>query len=273
MHPNEMSLSLAALLGFVQGITEFLPISSDGHLAIAAWLWGDVEVSLSMVVLLHLGTLIATVIILREDVKKLSIDLWRLVRNPREAMKTPEGRTIVTVLVATIPTGIIGLAIEDEVEPWSRIMPIVATCLLYSAAWVGSVKWAASRAVRDEAWLPVWQALFLGVVQGIAVLPGASRSGSTIALAMWLGLSGTAAFRLSFLLSLPAIFGAVVLKLRHPEVWSELGMPGLVGVTVSFVVGLVSLAGLREIVARGRFWAFAIYLVPLALFLFAAGMR
>ena len=153
--PNEMSLSLAALLGFVQGVTEFLPISSDGHLAIAAWLWGEVEVSLSMVVLLHLGTLIATVIILREDVKKLAIDLWRLVRNPRETMKTPEGRTIVTVLVATIPTGIIGLAIEDEVEPWSRIMPIVAACLLYSAAWVGSVKWAASRAVKEEASLPM----------------------------------------------------------------------------------------------------------------------
>lgn len=273
MPNHDISFTLAALLGVVQGVTEFLPISSDGHLAIAAWLWGEVEVPLSMVVLLHLGTLIATLIILRDDVKKLSVDVFRVLRNPRDAMKTAEGRTIITVLVASVPTGIIGLAIEDEVEPWSRIMPVVAACLLYSAAWVGSVKWAASRAIKDEASLPMGQALFLGVVQGLAVLPGASRSGSTIALAMWLGLTGPAAFRLSFLLSLPAIFGAVVLKLRHPEVWSELGMPGLVGVTVSFVVGLVSLAGLREIVARGRFWAFAIYLIPLALFLFAAGMR
>ncbi len=268
-----MSLTLAMLLGIVQGVTEFLPISSDGHLAIAAWLWGEVEVPLSMVVLLHLGTLIATVVVLRDDVKKLSADLFRVLRNPREAMKTAEGRTILTVLVATIPTGIIGLAIEGQVETWSRMMPVVAGCLLYSAAWVGSVKWAGARATKDEASLPVAQALFLGVIQGLAVLPGASRSGSTIALAMWLGLTGSAAFRLSFLLSLPAIFGAVLLQLRHPEVWSELGMPGLVGVTVSFVVGLVSLAGLREIVARGRFWAFAIYLIPLGLFLFAAGMR
>ena len=273
MPESDISLSLAALLGLVQGVTEFLPISSDGHLAIAAWLWGEVEVPLSMVVLLHLGTLIATALVLRDDVKKLSVDLWRVIRSPRDAMKTAEGRTIITVLVASVPTGLIGLAMESSVEAWSRIMPVVAGCLLYSAAWVGSVKWAASRGVSEEASLPFGQAVMLGVVQGLAVLPGASRSGSTIALAMWLGLTGPAAFRLSFLLSLPAIFGAVVLKLREPEALSELGMAGAVGITVSFVVGLVSLTALREIVARGRFWAFAVYLIPLALFLFVAGMR
>lgn len=269
--PSSIGYGLAALLGVVQGLTEFLPISSDGHLAIAAHFFGNVELPLAMVVFLHLGTLIATMIVLRDDVARLLRETLAFLRAPRTALATAEGRTIATVLVATVPTGIVGLALHDAVEPWSHDMRIVAACLLGSALFVGSTERARSRATRNEPSLAVGPAVFLGLVQGLAVLPGLTRSGSTIAVAMWLGLTGPAAFRLSFLLSLPAVAGAVLLELRHPEVWSTLGGPGVFGAAIAFVVGLAALAALRSIVARGRFWVFAVYLVPLAVVVSALG--
>ena len=108
-------------------------------------------------------------------------------------------------------------------------------------------------------------ALIVGVCQGIAVMPGVSRSGTTIAVAMMLGLSGPAAFRFSFLLSLPAVAGATVLSLRHTDELASLGVAGVVGAIVSTVVGLAALIWLRNLVDRGRFWMFCVYLLPLGL--------
>jgi undecaprenyl-diphosphatase len=261
----DIGLVPAIALGVVQGITEFLPISSDGHLAIAAMLLGDVETSLAMVVLLHVGTLIATAIVLRTDVASL----LRTLATPKSWSTTEDGRAIRTILIASVPTAIIGLALHDVVEPLSRSATVVGVCLLGSALAVGSTRWTAAGATSPSLDLPVWKALVIGVAQGLAVLPGLTRSGSTIGVAMLLGMSGPAAFRLSFLLSLPAIAGAAVLELRHPEVISSLGAPAVVGAVVAFAVGLVALLGLRQIVARGRFWAFAVYLVPLGLGLIA----
>ncbi len=264
----DIGIVSALALGVVQGITEFLPISSDGHLAIASMLLGDVESSLAMVVLLHVGTLIATAIVLRTDVASLLLVLV----SPSKWRTTEEGHAIGTILVASVPTAIIGLALRDVVEPLSRSATVVGLCLLGSALAVGSTRWTAPRAVDTSLSLPVWKALAIGVAQGLAVLPGLTRSGSTIGVAMLLGMSGPAAFRLSFLLSLPAIAGAAVLELRHPEVISELGAPAVAGAVMAFAVGLVALVGLRQIVARGRFWAFALYLVPLGLLLIAVDL-
>jgi undecaprenyl-diphosphatase len=257
----DIGMVTALVLGAVQGVTEFLPISSDGHLAIAAMLLGDVETSLAMVVLLHVGTLIATAIVLRTDVASL----LRTLARPKTWSTTEEGRAIRTIVIASVPTAIVGLALHDVVEPLSRSAMVVGLCLLGSALAVGSTRWTAARATDDSLSLPVWKALAIGVAQGLAVLPGLTRSGSTIGIAMLLGMSGPAAFRLSFLLSLPAIAGAAVLELRHPEVISSLGAPAFAGAVVAFGVGLVALLGLRHIVARGQFWAFALYLVPLGL--------
>lgn len=261
----DIGIVTAFVLGVVQGLTEFLPISSDGHLAIATMLLGDVETSLAMVVLLHVGTLLATAIVLRTDVASL----LRTLLSPKTWTTTEEGRAIRTIVIASVPTAIIGLALHDVVEPLSRSATVVGLCLLASAVAVGSTRWTAARALDDSLSLPVWKALAIGVAQGLAVLPGLTRSGSTIGIAMLLGMSGPAAFRLSFLLSLPAIAGAAVLELRHPGVVASLGTPAIVGAVVAFAVGLVALAGLRRIVARGRFWAFAVYLVPLGLVLIA----
>lgn len=257
-----------AIYGLVQGLTEFLPVSSDGHLAIAAmWLGDVVALPLGTVVLLHLGTLVATFAVLRRDaVATLSASV-RALAAPRSLPQSPEGRTALTVVLASIPTAIVGLALHDVVEPLAEVPWVVGVCLLLTAGLVGSTIWSGPRTTSDEPSLRLWPALLLGLAQGLAVLPGLSRSGTTIALAMFLGLRPAAAFRLSFLLSLPAVGGAVLLELRHPEVWTDAGLPGLFGALVSGVVGVLALLWLQRWLAQGRFAIFAGYCALLGLIL------
>ncbi len=267
--PGHIDPLTAALLGVVQGATEFLPVSSDGHVALFALLFGETEMPLSMVILLHFGTLIATLLVFRADVRTLLQATWRAARRPRELRDTEDGRLVAAILVASVPTAIIGLAMRDAVVAWARVPAIVGVCLLGSALAVASTRWSGARASLTEAGVPLPHAALIGVAQGLAVLPGLSRSACTIACAMALGTVGPAAFRLSFLMSLPAVAGAVLLELRHPEVLRELGPSAMVGAGVAFVVGWGCLLALRGIVRSGRFWAFAIYLVPLGATLLA----
>lgn len=263
---DPIDVATAAFLGALQGVTEFLPVSSDGHIAIGALLVGIPDMSLSMVVLLHAGTLVATFLVLREDVTQLAVETVRGLKSPSEFLRTEQGRIVAGVVLASIPTAIIGLLLEDHVEAWSHVPWIVGVCLLGSA-----LALALTRRARGEAKTLSPGAYFLiGIAQGLAVLPGLSRSGSTIALGMLLGLRGPDAFRFSFLLSLPAVLGAVLLKVvGEPRAVAELGTAGLVGGAVAMVVGLGALVLLRRIVMQGRFWAFALYLVPLGLALIA----
>lgn len=253
----------AVILGAVQGVTEFLPISSDGHLALASMLLGvSSEMPLSMVVLLHFGTLVATTAVFARDLRDLSIETVSGLRaGPRAYLETDAGRLVANILVASIPTAIIGLGIEDHVEDLSRIYWVVGLGLLVSAG----AAWSTRRGGGKQTYLTTGQALMVGVAQGVAVLPGVSRSGCTIATAMLLGMSGPAAFRFSFLLSLPAIAGATLLSARHTEELAALGPPAVAGAVVSLVVGLGALLLLRRLVDRGRFWTFAVYLLPLGL--------
>jgi undecaprenyl-diphosphatase len=261
---HEVDLVTSIVLGVVQGITEFLPISSDGHVALFAILFGETAMPLSMVVLLHVGTLVATGLVFRGEVRELAVSLGRGVRAPRQYLATTEGRTNAAIVVASIPTAVVGLALRDRVEAWSHVPWIVGACLLGTAVLVASTRLTADRATHADTGIPMRHALLVGIAQGLAVLPGLSRSGSTIACAMALGVAAPAAFRLSFLMSLPAVLGAVLLELRDPaDILGDLGPAALAGAAVSFGVGLASLLALRRVIDRGRFWAFAIYLVPL----------
>lgn len=259
---GSIDMLTAVVLGAVQGVTEFLPISSDGHIALGAMLFGvSDEMPLSMVVLLHVGTLIATAIVFWPDLVLLTKSTASGLRTPRRFAETDDGRLVLAIVVASVPTALIGLFLEDRVEGWARIPWIVGACLLASAFAVLSTRNGGGR--LDVPTLP--HAVLIGVAQGLAVMPGLTRSGSTIAVAMVLGMSGPAAFRFSFLLSLPAIFGATLLQARHTEELAALGMPALAGAATALVVGYAALRLLRSIVNQGRFWTFALYLVPLGL--------
>lgn len=255
----------AAALGALQGLTEFLPVSSSGHVAVGAAIFGIRDHSLAFTVFLHLGTLVATLMLLRREVGSLLRECVASAAKPKRLVETPEGRLIVAIVIATFITGIVGLGLRHAAESFSHNLRLVGIGFLASAAMLLASRGASG--VRDEV---AWQvAVVVGLAQGIAVLPGISRSGVTIAAAMLLGLRGPAAFRYSFLISLPAIVGAAIFETAGSGGFGTLGTSAWIGGATALVTGYLALVILRRIIIVGRLWMFALYLIPLGLFLVA----
>ncbi|MCC6215943.1 MAG: undecaprenyl-diphosphate phosphatase [Polyangiaceae bacterium] len=251
----------AIALGVLQGLTEFLPVSSDGHLGLAQVLFG-IEGGLALTVTLHAGTFAATVLVLRRRVVDAIVEASRALASPARFRETAGGRDALAVLAASVPTAAIGLGLREAVERWTTEPLAIGLGLLATACVLTSTRWA-REGEADTAGVGV--ALLVGLAQGLAVLPGLSRSGSTIALALFLGVRRERAFELSMLMSLPAVFGALVLE--APKALRDgfaLG-PALAGAVVAFVVGVFALLALRRVVVRGAFAAFALWVFPLSL--------
>ncbi len=255
----------AIWLGIVQGLTEFLPVSSSGHLALFQLWFSAAEPSLALSVLVHMGTLLATLVFFRKAIVDIVVEAYRGMREPRRFRTTRGGRDAVFVVVASVPTAMIGLLLRDWVEGLMASPVALGICFLVTGALLISTRWARDR--KKDA--PSWPgALAAGVVQGAAVLPGISRSGSTITGALWLGVKRERAFELSMLMSIPAVLGALLLELEHlaeTGVSDDLIFVGLLSAAVSFVVGLVALALLRRFVTRGYLAVFALWVVPLGI--------
>jgi undecaprenyl-diphosphatase len=247
------------LLGLVQGLTEFLPVSSSGHLVLFQALLGEsfsfADAPLTFDLVLHLGTLVPVVVYYRRDLIGLSGALGR-------GPKSGEAQWLLGLLVlATIPTGLMGVLLKDRFEEAFHAPRAVFVALGLTGLLLASTRWAPPR--DREPSVPL--ALALGVAQGFAITPGVSRSGTTIAVALWLGLDRSTAARFSFLMAIPAILGAVVLTAKDVAQadggrWPLLGL----GFVVAALSGYLALAWLVRLVRGGRFWLFAIYLVPLA---------
>ncbi len=253
----------AAALGALQGLTEFLPVSSSGHVAVGASLFGMRENPLALTVFLHLGTLLATMLFLRRDLTRLLNEFVYSIRRPSRLTSTAEGRTLVAILVATVITAVMGLALRHTAEEFTEDLSRIGLGFLVSAAFL-----LASGVVsggRDQ--VTWWMAIAIGFAQGFAVLPGLSRSGITIATAMFLGARGPEAFRFSFLISIPAIIGAAGFEAVAQEQLGSIASSAWIGGATALVTGYVALVILRRIIFVGRMWMFALYLVPLGLFL------
>ena len=252
----------AAILGTVQGLTEFLPVSSSGHLVLfQSWLpvTGD---PVAFDLALHLGTLVPVLWVYRAD-------LWGVVadttRGTGPFFERPGVRLLLLLVAATIPTAVIGLSLEDLFEQLFHTPSAVGVAF----AVTGGVLWMTRRARRGstEAHEISWKrAAAIGLAQGLAITPGISRSGSTIAAGIFLGMDREAAARFSFLLSIPAILGAFVLKAGDLELTGAAAGPLAIGVTASAVSGYIALRVLIRLVRAGDFSKFAYYLWPLAIF-------
>lgn len=255
-------VSSSILLGVIQGITEFLPISSDGHLALAELVLGLEQGGLTLNVMLHAGTLLATLFVLRRQVLPAVAEGSRALVRPSRFASSAGGRDALVVIVASLPTAVIGLLLRDAVERWTHSSVAIGLGFLGTAAVLVSTRFArpGEREVPSLA-----GALVIGICQGLAVLPGLSRSGSTIAAALWFGVRPARAFELSMLMSLPAVVGAIGLEARHLGLGSAALLPALVGASVSLVVGVVALWVLRRVVMRGHFAWFAAWVLPLGL--------
>jgi undecaprenyl-diphosphatase len=253
------------ILGVVQGLTEFLPISSDGHLALGQRLLGTGG-HLEMTVLLHAGTLLATLLLFRKEIIALFIELVAVAKSPARLRTEPIAIEGAGVVIASAPTAIIGLLLKKRVEAWSNVPWIVAVCFLGTGVVLLASRLGKAR--ENFRWTPI-NALLLGIAQGAAVLPGLSRSACTITAALLLGAPPKDAFRFSFLVSVPAVAGALLLELKDPGALGRAGgLAGVLGSVVAFFVGLGALYALRGVVSRGKLWAFALYVIPLAILTF-----
>lgn len=277
-----MTLLEAIILGVIQGATEFLPVSSSGHLVLGQHMLGLQEPQLLFDITLHVGTLISVMAFYRRDIldiiKGLLTSIKRLVttRDLKQSLE-PEGTKLaLLVLLATLPTGIIGMLLKDLLEPEHGQRPISAMMVCGILIINGFIlKTNAYFAKRDqqtsaperEGLLTRWRitpalALLIGVAQGVAVLPGISRSGMTITTALALRVDRAHAARYSFLLSIPAILGALVLKFDlslFAQGGAALIGTYIAGAIAASVVGYGCLILLTHMLKRAQFHHFAWY--------------
>ena len=262
-----MSLLSAILLGLVQGVTEFLPISSSGHLAIAEQLLsftGASNVPEFFDVLLHLGTLVAVFVAYWEDIKSMVLEFFCGVRDIKNhstpSPLPPARRMILLIIVATLPLFAI-LPIKDTVEGLANNLYFVSIALIGT----GFLLFASDRVKKGrktEKTATMTDALIVGLGQAVATCPGISRSGTTITGGCFVGYERAFAVRFSFLMSIPAILGANILSLKDAMeagiIWGDVPMY-LVGVAVAAVSGYACIRLLKMIAAKGKFGAFAYY--------------
>lgn len=275
-----MTVIQGILLGILQGIAEFLPISSSGHLAVVQKLFGLEEVPLLFDIMLHLATLLAVVLYFRKKIWTLLCVFGRLIArrpapkavNKDDLLCGTEARgrmTILAVIITTVVTGAIGVFTSKLIPD----MPVKVTCAGFIVTAIllvvsSIIERRNSSAVKNSAekndGIKWYQAIVIGVMQGFGTLPGISRSGSTIAGSQLCGVNRAAAGEYSFIVSIPAILGAFLLELKDfAEVGSTVGAaPVIAGCAAAFAWGYISLAVLMKIIRKGKLEWFACYLIP-----------
>lgn len=262
-----MTFLSSFLLGLVQGIAEFLPISSSGHLAIAQNLLGMSDagtVPEFFDVLLHLGTLVAVFVAYWADIKDMVLEFFRgagdLIHHSTPNPVPPARRLILFIILGTLPLFVV-LPVKDAVQSLSNSMVFIGAALIVTGVllFVSDRVKKGRKNERTATWLDV---LIVGLGQAIATMPGISRSGMTITTGCFVGFERKFAVRFSFLLSIPAVLGANILSLADAAKaginWAEVPVY-LVGVVTAAVVGYLCIRLLRFIADRGKFGAFAYY--------------
>jgi undecaprenyl-diphosphatase len=251
----------AVVLGLLQGLSEFLPISSSAHLALTPWLLGWEPPGLAFDVALHLGTLIALVWFFWQEWVTLFRAFVNILRTRR--IETESERRVAWVVLATIPGAAAGYLLQDYARSVFRTPALTGVMLIV----MGLILWVADRYSRQDRSIGTmtWrQALGIGVAQMFAIIPGVSRSGSTITAGRALGFSREAAAVFSFLMSLPIITAAVVFEGRH-AIENGITAPLVAGVIASAVSGWLAISVLLKFVARHSYGVFAVYRVIVGL--------
>jgi undecaprenyl-diphosphatase len=259
-----VTLLPAALLGVVQGLTEFLPVSSSAHLILARAFFGwntEGGFGIAFDVACHVGTLLAVVVFFRTDIVRM------IAASPRalSAHPDPDARRVRLIAIGTIPIVIVGALWADAVDV-VRTPGVAATALLIGAVLLLAIERMGRAGHGDES-LTMAGALAIGIAQSVALIPGVSRSGITIATGMALGLRREAAARFTFLMSIPAILAAAAkeaLELRHVALAPGDGMLFVVGLTTSAVVGYLTVKFFIRFLASHSLDVFAWYRVALA---------
>lgn len=269
-----MTIIQSIILGIVQGITEFFPISSSAHLIAIRYLF-DFGKNLSETnwlvidIALHFGTLMAIGIFFFKDFIKMFKEGFKFKGSDGKlSFKNlkKEGKLLWYIIVASIPGGVAGLLLDDFIESKVRgnVLIIALTLTIMGVVLYFVDKKCKTKTDIEE--ISLKQAFLIGVGQAFAIVPGFSRSGTTMTVARSTGLKRDSAAKFSFLLGAPAMLGAAVFSLRHFEM-SMLNLPFVLGIVVSFIVGLIAIRTLMDIVKKKGFGVFAVYRVLLAIVL------
>lgn len=258
-----MTVIQAILLGIVQGATEFLPISSSGHLALVPWLlnWRfEPSAKMAFDVLVHWGTLSALLIVFWRDLVALIVAAVEGLIH-RRPFKDPAARLAWFLLAASVPAALLGLLFKDQIGKAFENPVFVSILLLVTAALL-TVSERLSKRTRHMASVRLADAMWIGLAQALALLPGISRSGATIAAGMTLGLRREDAARFSFLLAIPVMVGAGVMSIldlaQRPDAASQI-LPMLAGFLSAALVGYLAIRFLLAFLARRSLYPFAIY--------------
>ncbi len=282
-----MDLLNAIIMGLVQGIAEFLPVSSSGHLAIMKQILRmNTDTGLLFDVLLHLGTLAAIFVAFWKDIKELIIEgfsiigdffinVARYIRNLsatkkvpyKKVVSTPYRRFVMLIILSTIPTGIIGFVFQDAIEVAGMSLLVPGLCLILTSILLTIADRTTTGSKKEEN-ATYTDAGLIGIAQGIATLPGLSRSGTTITACLLRGFDRSFAVKYSFIMSIPAVLGAVVLELKDfsmVQVDASTLTGYLVGTVIAGIVGYICIKTMLKVVRGQKFRYFAYYC-------FAAGL-
>lgn len=240
----------AILLGLLQGLTEFLPVSSSGHLALGQAVWGIQTGNITFEVIVHFGTVLAIVTALRARITNLVIGCLRC--------DSASWHTIYLLVIGSIPAGVVGILFKDILK--EAFASPIAVCGFLIAT--GCILWSTRFSRANRVKITFLDAILIGFAQALAVLPGISRSGSTIGMGLWRGIDGREAATFSFLLSIPIILGATALEvgdlIAHPPQMNAL-WPLLIGAIVAYISGVFAIRWLLGLLGSGRFAQFAYY--------------
>ena len=257
-----MTIFKAIILGIIQGIAEFLPISSSAHLIIFPYLFGWEESGLAFDVALHFGTMMAVILIFFKDWWNLFVGA---IKDVKEKKKTTNGKMFWYLIIATIPAALAGVLLDNVIEDVIRNkvwIIALALAIMGLLIYVGD-KWASKHYKKETEFedITLKQALIVGISQAFAVIPGFSRSGTTILAGRLQGISKEAITKFTFLLSVPVICGATILKVGDLALTKEV----IVGIITSFATGIIAIKFLLRYIKKHDFSIFAFYRVILAI--------
>jgi undecaprenyl-diphosphatase len=260
-----MDLLQSIILGLIQGFTEWLPISSTGHLRLAEHFFG-LSVPLLFDVTLHAGTLLVTLLYFRKDIINILNSLWH--RN----LKTENGKLISPIIAGSIPTAIIAFLWGNELDAYFSTMSLLGAGLIVSGALLVSSKF--TKETKNHISMPV--AVLIGIMQGLSIIPSISRSGITIAVMLMLGIKRELAFKFSFLLSIPAVIGALGFTLyKSHDAFVVAGISPLevtAALIVTIAVSFLALKILYKSLQARKFWMFSVYCLALGALLLTLGI-
>jgi undecaprenyl-diphosphatase len=253
-----MDFAGLSLMGLLQGLTEFLPVSSSGHLAVFQYFFGDTANSLTVPVFLHLGTVVSVLVYYRKDLLELVGNSCREIL--KKDLAGSSVKTLLLIILANIPAGIAGVFFKDSIEHLFADIRYVAGFLLVTALvliFAGTRK--EGRKGLDN--MSAGDALLIGLFQMCAILPGISRAGATVSAALIRGFRSSDSARFSMFIMLPAVTGAAVLELKDTAAASVDILPLLSGTLIAFLSGYLALTVLIKSLARRNFHYFSIYLI------------